>query len=98
MDVLPLALHAAGPQSGHIVALWRITLTVCTVVFAAVLVGFLWAIARAPRSTRETPPDMASQARPEGRLQRNVAWATGVSAVLLLVLLVASVGTDRALA
>jgi heme/copper-type cytochrome/quinol oxidase subunit 2 len=38
------------PQAGHILDLWRLTLLICTLVFAAVLGAFLYAIWRAPRS------------------------------------------------
>jgi cytochrome c oxidase subunit II len=92
------ALRTAGPQAGHILDLWRLTLGICTGVVALVLLGFLYAIWRAPRSSVETPPYTGSFLHSEPRLQRNVIAATVVSALLLLVLIGASVWTDRALA
>ena len=91
-------LHAAGIQAGHILDLWRFTLALCTLVFAAVLLAFLWAVLRAPWSDRDTPPDLAALHGHEPALLRRVAWATGLSTLLLFVLLGASVFTDRALA
>jgi cytochrome c oxidase subunit II len=92
------SLQTTGVQAGHILDLWRLTLAVCTVVFSLVLLAFLWALWRAPRSDHRSPPDVASLQRAEPGLVRRVAWATGVSVVLLLGLVVASVATDRVLA
>jgi cytochrome c oxidase subunit II len=92
------ALHAFGPQSGHIVDLWRITILVCSVVFAAVLVALLLALWRAPRSDRGTAPDLSALAHPDAPAERRVAWATAVCVLLLLGLIMASVMTDRLLA
>jgi len=63
-----------------------------------VLVAFGWALWRAPRAQADTPPDLSSLERREPVAQRSVSAAVAVSIVLLLVLLVASVVTDRALA
>jgi cytochrome c oxidase subunit 2 len=71
---------------------------VCTLVFVAVLIGFVRAVWRAPRASADTAPDLAPLQSPEPRTVRAIAWATGVSVLLLLGLVVASVGTDRALA
>jgi cytochrome c oxidase subunit 2 len=92
------ALHTAGVQASHILDLWRLTLGVCTAVFVAVLVAFIWALWRAPRASADTAPHLASLEAREPRAVRMIAWATGVSVVLLLVLLLASVATDRAMA
>jgi cytochrome c oxidase subunit 2 len=90
------ALRSVGPQAAHILDLWRLTLGVCTAVFVAVLLALLWALWRAPRAAGDSAADAAP--RDERRLLRSVTLASVVSAVLLLVLLVASFGTDRALA
>jgi cytochrome c oxidase subunit 2 len=92
------ALHAFGPQSGHILDLWRLTLGVCTLVFAAVLVAFLYAVWKSPRGTADTPPDLSAYEHSEPALQRRVGAAVGACAVLLVLLVAASVWTDRALA
>jgi cytochrome c oxidase subunit 2 len=97
-NLLQDALQAFGPQSAHILDLWRFTLALCTLVFGAVLAAFLIALWRAPRGTPETPPDVSSFGQAEPRLQRRVATAVALSALGLLVLVVASVFTDRALA
>lgn len=92
------ALHALGPQAAHIVDLWRVFLLVCTVVFAAVLVALWMAIRRAPRIHMPEPPDLSTVNRPEPGPRRHVATAVSIVVLLLLVLIVASVFTDRALA
>jgi cytochrome c oxidase subunit 2 len=91
-------LLALGPQAASILDLWRLTLIVCTIVFALVLIGLAWALWRAPRGSRDTPPDLRSLSNDEAAPRRSVRIATGVSIALLLGLLVASIATDRALA
>ena len=91
------ALHAFGPQAAHLVDLWRIFLVICTVVFAAVLVALILAVRRAPRAGTGEPPDLGTVNRPEPRLRRNVTTAVVIAILGLLVLLAASVFTDRAL-
>jgi cytochrome c oxidase subunit 2 len=90
--------RAAGPQAGHIADLWNLTVALCTVVFALILVAFVWALWRAPRGGADTPADVSGLSRIEHGPRRSVALATALSAALLLVLLVGSVVTDRALA
>jgi cytochrome c oxidase subunit 2 len=92
------ALNSAGPQAAHIQDLWWLMLWMCSIVFALILAAFLLALWRAPRSSADTPPDLDAKQRPERTIRRNIATATGASAVLLFVLIVASVWTDRALA
>jgi len=93
------ALHAYGIQAAHIGRLWNFTLGLCTLVFGAIFVVFLWALWRAPRvRVNETPPDLASLVHPERRLHRAVGWSTGIATLGLLLLLAADVFTSRALA
>lgn len=92
------ALHAMGPQAGHIVDLWRVFLFVCTAVFGAVMAALAIALWRAPRVRGPEPPDLRTVNRPEAGPRRSVATATVIVVLGLLVLLVASVFTDRALA
>jgi cytochrome c oxidase subunit II len=92
------ALHAAGPQAAHIVDLWNLTVWISIVVFTAILAATAWAIWRSPRADAQTPPDVSGLSRREPGPVRHVIWAITISIVLLFVLLVASVGTDRALA
>ncbi|WP_321858713.1 cytochrome c oxidase subunit II [Paraburkholderia tropica] len=89
------ALHPAGVQAAHILQLWNLTLIVCGVVFAAVLVAVLIALMRRPdRPARSTERELASQ---ESRAQKAIVSAGIVSVVLLLGLVVADVLTDRSL-
>jgi len=89
------ALLAHGPQAAQVLDLWRVTLAVCSVVFALVLLALLLALWRAPRGTHETAPLIA----PDDRIPlRRVGGAIAASALLLLGLLGGSVATDRALA
>lgn len=92
------ALQAMGPQAGHIAWLWNVFLAICTLVFVAVMVALVLAVRRAPRADASAPPDLAVVNAAEPRVRRNVVAAVGLSIVLLLVLLGASVFTDRALA
>jgi cytochrome c oxidase subunit 2 len=92
------ALQAMGPQAAHIVDLWRIFLLICTVVFAAVMVALIMAVRRAPRAGDREPPDLRTLNQPEPRPRRTVTAAVAASIIGLLVLLAASVFTDRALA
>jgi cytochrome c oxidase subunit II len=94
---MPDVLHGAGPQAGDIIGLWRVALSICGVVFAALLVGLAAALLRAPREPRAAPTldEAPAQRRRHWRI---VAASTIASLVLLFVLIGASVWTDRALA
>ncbi|CAB3676600.1 cytochrome c oxidase subunit II [Paraburkholderia rhynchosiae] len=91
------ALSPAGVQASHIFGLWTLTLTVCSLVFAAVLIALLLAMTRAPRVNRDARPDLGSLERPERRVRRVVSGASIVSVLLLFGLLLADIMTDRAL-
>jgi cytochrome c oxidase subunit II len=91
-------LRATGVQAARIGELWNLTLAVCTVVFVAVLVALAIALWRTPSGDARTPADVSGLRRIERGPQRSVAAATGLSAVLLVLLVAASVATDRALA
>ena len=90
--------RSVGPQAAHIIDLWNLTLGICTLVFAAVLAAFLWALWRAPRARADTPADVSGLQQVEIGPRRSVIAGVALSAALLLVLLVGSVTTDRALA
>ena len=98
MNALQDALHPAGIQASHIASLWWFTVAICAVVFVAILAALFYALRRAPRADAATAPDMASMQRPESGTRRAVVAAVTVSVIGLLVLLGASVATDRALA
>lgn len=91
------ALRPAGIQAAHIFTLWTVTLLVCSLVFTAVLVALLLALARAPRASHKARPDLTSLERPEHRLRRVVSGAALASVILLFGLLLADITTDRAL-
>jgi cytochrome c oxidase subunit II len=94
---LQSVLSPAGIQAARIVHLWNLTLIVCSVVFAAVLVVLLVAIMRNRRSDHRTQPDLSSLAQPEQRTRRMVVVATLLSGAMLFGLVFADVLTDHAL-
>lgn len=92
------ALRSAGVQAARIGALWNLTLIVCTIVFAAVLVAVLIALVRTPRGSERTSAEAGRAAMPrDARARRGVVAATVVSVLLLVGLIAADVATDRAL-
>jgi len=64
----------------------------------AILLGLVLALWRSGRARADEPADLSSMGRHERGPYRGVVWSIGVSIALLLVLIVASVVTDRALA
>jgi cytochrome c oxidase subunit 2 len=91
------ALHPAGIQASRILDLWHLTLAICCLVFAAILLACLIALMRTPRANRATPADLSIVGHREPRLRFWVAAATGASTFLLFGLVIADVLTDRAL-
>ena len=83
------ALDAAGLQAGRIEVLWWIMFWVCTAVYVAVIGALVIAMVRGRSANRARPE--------EGSLLRGVAVATGLTVVILVGLLVASVVTGRAI-
>jgi len=92
------ALRPTGIQAQHILSLWHVTLAICTLVFAAILIAGILALLRTPGARESTPPDLTPLNSDEPRLRRGVLLATAISIILLFVLLFADVSTDRALA
>jgi cytochrome c oxidase subunit 2 len=82
------ALDAAGSQAARIEWLWWLMFWVCAFVFAAVMAALALAIKRGRAGS--------SVGTTSGTLVRNVAVAVGVSSVMLIGLLFASVMTGRA--
>jgi cytochrome c oxidase subunit 2 len=96
MTGLHSILDPAGPQAGSIAGLWWLMFWVCTGVFVLVMLALLAAIARRHRTNAgEDLPGPAPEDM-KRRFTRTVATATGVTVLLLFVLLVASVATGRA--
>ncbi|MDB5943058.1 MAG: cytochrome c oxidase, subunit [Ramlibacter sp.] len=98
MNALHDVFDAAGVQAAQILGLWHVFVWTCTAVFTAILLVLIVALWRAPRSSGETPPDLASVDAPEPGPRRSVTTAAIASALGLVALVVASVFTDRALA
>jgi cytochrome c oxidase subunit II len=91
-------LRPAGPQAAHIQGLWDLMLVICAAVSIAVLAALWYALWRAPRSLESTPPEVSGRQPAKRGPRMAVIAATGLSAALLMVLIVASIATDRALA
>jgi cytochrome c oxidase subunit 2 len=92
------ALRSAGPQAAEIEKLWWFFVAVCAIVAVIVFAFLLHGLLKAPRADESAPADISGLSKHEGRLHRGVIWGVSLSTVALLVLLVASVHTDRALA
>lgn len=90
-------LAPAGIQSAHILHLWNLTLVVCGVVFALVLLALLAAVVRQRSRGRDDPPDLSALTSPERRTRHIVTAASAASVLVLVGLIVADVLTDRAL-
>jgi cytochrome c oxidase subunit 2 len=90
-------LIPTGIQSARIVQLWNLTLVVCGVAFALVLLALIFAILKPGRGAPDTPPDMSSDERDEPGPRRAVRLATIASVIALVGLVVADIYTDRAL-
>jgi cytochrome c oxidase subunit 2 len=87
-------LSPAGVQASSVHALWVVMLSVCTVVFIAVLAALLVAVVRGTRRRSEEP----SASPAERTITRYVGAAVGVTVVTLIALLAASVWTGRTVA
>jgi cytochrome c oxidase subunit II len=83
------ALDAAGIQAARIEGLWWILFWICSAVYVAVLTALVVALIRSRRRT-DAPPS-------ERQLTTSVASATGLTIVILIGLVFASVVTGRAL-
>lgn len=90
-------LNPAGPQAAHIVRLWNLTLMVCGVVFAAILLATMIALIRRRRTDEALTVEPAMIGPREPGTRRAVIGATGLSVALLTGLVVADIFTDRAL-
>jgi cytochrome c oxidase subunit 2 len=91
-------LSPAGPQAAHIAGLWWTLFGASTIVFVLVLGALAIALARARRGDALTSPELAPPPSRERAMGRRIAVAIAICAVALVGLLVASIGTDRALA
>jgi cytochrome c oxidase subunit 2 len=92
------ALLPAGSQAEKILGLWYATTAICLLVFLAILAAFIYALWRAPRANEQTPPDTSSLTESEPGARRAVILSVVTSVILLFVLLIGDIVTDRALA
>jgi cytochrome c oxidase subunit 2 len=93
----PAALAAAGPQAGRIAGLWAVVFWIAVIVETAVVAFMLYAVARSRRPGHD-PAGARPEAGREHRAVVAITVAVGLTAATVLGLLVASIGTDRALA
>jgi cytochrome c oxidase subunit 2 len=91
------ALRPGGPQADRILQLFWFFTTVTLAVYVAVVLVLALALLRSRARPREQAEDHAVDAHAHRRLTLAVGSATALSAVLLFALLIASVGTGRAL-
>jgi cytochrome c oxidase subunit 2 len=90
--MLHSVLEPAGIQAASILSLWHLTLVLCTLVFAAVLLALGLALRRAARARHPSPDEAAGR-----RARRAVAAGAIASALLLAGLVAVDILTDRAL-
>lgn len=88
----------AGPQAAALFDLWTWMLVICTLVFVLTMAVLAMAVKRAPRVSESAAPDTDAHPRVDARLRRGVRIGVAASAVLLVVLLLESFLTDRAIA
>lgn len=95
------AINPAGPQSGSIDTLWWSFFWLLGIIFIIVMVVLLLTLMRRHGGFGQAPP-LESTHKPlpqtESRTNRIVTGATIITIVILFVLLVASVGTGKAIA
>jgi cytochrome c oxidase subunit 2 len=92
LDVNHSVLSPAGPQASSIHALWSLMLWTSVAVFAAVLLALIVALVRGMRNRSKDDSSFTS----ERALSGSVGVATGLTVVVLIGLLTASVLTARA--
>jgi cytochrome c oxidase subunit II len=91
------ALHPGGPQADRILELFWLFTAVALGVYLAVVLVLALALLLERRSTGGEGSQRAVRAQPSRRLVWAVTGASALTVVLLFVLLIASVGTGRAL-
>jgi cytochrome c oxidase subunit II len=92
------ALDPAGPQAARIAALWWLMFWTCLVVFVIVVAVMVWAVRRARADARARMPAPIVYPGAERMARVPVVIAVGLTLVVLVVFLVASVRTGHGLA
>ncbi len=99
---MPPSLHHVlepfGIQAAHVARYWDLILGMSVVWFVVIMIALIVALLRAPRADGSTEPEWQVTKRPEPKPRYSVLAATGISTIGLLVLMVSSVATDRAIA
>jgi cytochrome c oxidase subunit 2 len=88
------AQNPAGPQAQRLYSLWKFLLIVAAIVFVVVIGAVSFAARQASRNPEPPRLDDAQQRK----LTRVVAFATGITALILFVFFIYSLTTGRALA
>jgi len=91
-------LAPAGPQAAAIARLWWVMLVTVSAVFTIVVLSIAAAVARGAIRTRRQSSPRAAETPSESALTTAVTGAAAVTVVILFVLLVFSIYTDRAVA
>lgn len=91
------ALNPAGIQAAHIYALWQVTLALCAVVFAGILVALMLGLRRAARARQDDRPDLRPLREREKGAGRAVLAASLLAAAGLVALVCIDIFTDRSL-
>src|SRR6185312_7749291 len=88
----------AGPQSDKIAALWWVFFWLSAAIFVVVMALTLWTLTRRHRGFKQEPLETRHipSAETEHRMSRVVAAATIATVLILFILLIASVGTGKA--
>src|SRR5947209_11642938 len=92
------AVDPKGLQAARIERLWWLMFSIVVAVYLIVLAWFGTAVlrSRTTQSVQEIPPQVNTEA--DRRMTVVVAWAIGLTVVLLFVMLTASVRTGHAIA
>ncbi len=93
------AVDPAGPQAVKVATLWWFFFYLLSAIFVIVMGFMLWTLTARHRQVEKDEQQDKEHAAPEAaevRLRRNVAIASIATVVILFVLLIASVGTGKA--
>jgi cytochrome c oxidase subunit 2 len=91
------AVDAAGPQAGRIEGLWWFFFWILLAIFIIVLITLFVSLSRGHRGIEQEPLEQTHQPSEatEQRLTRTVSAATGITVIILFILLIVSIGTGK---
>ncbi len=90
------AIDPGGPESGKIATLWWFFLALLSAIFLLVMALTAWTLTRGTTETVHAAPPGKPDPNTETRLRHVVTGATIVTVVILFALLIASIGTGKA--